>query len=80
MQRPTAENRFFSLTISRGALNGNGLGFAIMTKDPDLDKTKRLMGALLRMPPKQHADMKIGRRKTKPSADKPERKTAKPSR
>src|SRR5579862_55956 len=28
----------------------------------DLRKTKRLMGALLRMPPKPHSEMKLGRR------------------
>jgi hypothetical protein len=32
----------------------------------DLEKTKRLMGALLRMPPKQHSEMKLGKpQKTK---------------
>ena len=29
----------------------------------ELEKTKRLMGALLRMPPKPHEEMKLGRRK-----------------
>ena len=28
----------------------------------DLEETKRLMGALLRMPPKQHEDMKVKKR------------------
>jgi hypothetical protein len=28
----------------------------------DLEKTKRLMGALLRMPPKQHSEMKLGKK------------------
>jgi hypothetical protein len=31
----------------------------------DIQKTKRLMGALLRMPPKPHDQMKIGARKRK---------------
>jgi hypothetical protein len=33
----------------------------------DLEKTKRLMGALVRQPPKPHEAMKIGKRKAKPS-------------
>jgi len=32
----------------------------------DIEKTKRLMGALVRMPPKPHEDMKIGKSKQKP--------------
>jgi hypothetical protein len=39
-----------------------------MTEDPkneQIKQTKRLMGALLRMPPKPHSDMKIGKPKTK---------------
>ena len=31
----------------------------------DIDATKRLMGALMRMKPKSHEDMKIGTAKTK---------------
>jgi hypothetical protein len=32
----------------------------------DLDETRRLMGALVRMKPKQHEDMKVGKKaKTK---------------
>jgi hypothetical protein len=31
--------------------------------DDDMVRTKRLMGALGRLPPKQHKDMKIGKRK-----------------
>jgi hypothetical protein len=36
-----------------------------------LDDTKRLMGALLRMKPKQHEDMKVGKKK---KAKRPTRK------
>jgi hypothetical protein len=38
-----------------------------MAKKPskDLESTKALMGALLRQPPKQHGDMKIGSQKKK---------------
>jgi hypothetical protein len=34
-----------------------------MSRNPkeNLDETKRLMGALGRMPPKPHADMKLGK-------------------
>jgi hypothetical protein len=31
------------------------------SSDKDLDQTKRLMGALVRMPPKPHEDMKVGK-------------------
>jgi len=31
----------------------------------DLEQTKRLMGALVRMPPKPHEDMKVGKPKRK---------------
>lgn len=31
----------------------------------DLENTKRLMGALVRMKPKPHEDMKIGKKKVK---------------
>ena len=31
-----------------------------MAKSADLEETKRLMGALGRMPPKQHSEMKLG--------------------
>jgi hypothetical protein len=34
-------------------------------KPDDLKKTKALMGALLRMKPKQHDEMKIGNHKVK---------------
>jgi len=38
-----------------------------MAKDPqsDIEKTKRLMGALGRMPPKPHDEMKLGKVKVK---------------
>jgi hypothetical protein len=32
-----------------------------MSNDEGLSDTKRLMGALLRMPPKPHSEMKIGK-------------------
>jgi hypothetical protein len=32
-----------------------------MTDDKHLRDTKRLMGALLRMPPKPHSEMKVGK-------------------
>jgi hypothetical protein len=31
----------------------------------DIDDTKRLMGALVRMKPKQHEDMKVGKKPKK---------------
>lgn len=35
----------------------------------EIEQTKRLMGALLRMPPKPHSDMKVGVTKlTKPKS------------
>jgi hypothetical protein len=33
----------------------------------ELEETKRLMGALVRMKPKQHEDMKVGKAKKKRS-------------
>jgi hypothetical protein len=36
-----------------------------MMAEDDLRKTKALMGALLRMPPKPHSEMKIGKSKLK---------------
>jgi hypothetical protein len=41
-----------------------------MTKgrDANIENTKRLMGALLRMPPKPHKKMRVGR-KTKQQSD-----------
>jgi hypothetical protein len=41
------------------------------SKDDDLDDTKSLMGALVRMKPKSHEEMKIGKKK------KPKKKKAK---
>lgn len=38
--------------------------------DADLDKTKNLMGALMRMKPKPHEEMKVGK-KPKREAGKP---------
>ena len=39
-----------------------------MTKSRDeVQATKRLMGALLRMPPKPHSEMKVGKSKAKPT-------------
>lgn len=32
-----------------------------MAKEPELEATKKVMGALGRMPPKQHKDMKLGK-------------------
>jgi hypothetical protein len=43
--------------------------------DNDLDKTKKLMGALVRQPPKPHDEMKIGKPRTK-KAKSPARKRA----
>jgi hypothetical protein len=34
-----------------------------MAKDDPLEETKRLMGALVRQPPKPHEEMKLGRSK-----------------
>jgi hypothetical protein len=36
-----------------------------MTDSEKLNETKRLMGALLRMKPKPHEDMKVGKKKKK---------------
>lgn len=36
---------------------------SVMAKSSDLDETKKLMGALVRMRPKPHEDMKIGKKK-----------------
>jgi hypothetical protein len=45
-----------------------------MAKEADhLDDTKRLMGALGRMPPKHHSEMKLGKAKGK-SGKSPKRK------
>jgi hypothetical protein len=46
-----------------------------MDKNDNLEETRRLMGALGRMPPKHHSEMKLGKRRGKgtksPSARKP---------
>jgi len=34
-------------------------------KQDDLEKTRKLMQALVRMPPKQHEEMKMGEKKKK---------------
>ena len=40
-------------------------------QDNDLEQTKRLMGALGRMPPKHHSEMKLGKiARYKPKLDK----------
>jgi hypothetical protein len=38
-----------------------------VSKDNELDQAKKLMGALLRMPPKPHSEMKLGKSKGKPT-------------
>jgi hypothetical protein len=41
-----------------------------MTADKELDETRRIMGALVRMPPKPHDEMKLGKprgKKAKPA-------------
>ena len=47
------------------------------SKGKDLDETKRLMAALGRMPPKQHKDMKLGKRTAEPKASPNPRKSKK---
>ncbi len=46
-----------------------------MAEKKSLDETKRIMGALVRMKPKQHEEMKIGKKK-KQSARKPKKKNS----
>jgi hypothetical protein len=49
-----------------------------MTKETDdLAQTKRLMGTLLRMPPKPHSEMKIGKPKAKSAKSRGKKKTGK---
>ena len=43
-----------------------------------LEATKALMGALLRQPPKQHDEMKVGKKAAKKTAKKKPSKQAKP--
>jgi hypothetical protein len=47
-----------------------------MAKPPEtpLEQTKRLMGALVRQPPKQHDEMKIGKPEGKPIKNRPEKR------
>jgi hypothetical protein len=41
-----------------------------------LEQDKRLMGALLRMPPKPHAEMKLGKPKRKIAKNRPSKQKA----
>jgi hypothetical protein len=41
-----------------------------MPKSPDLGPAKRIMAAVLKLPPKQHSEMKVGSKKTKAKATK----------
>jgi hypothetical protein len=45
-----------------------------------VDKTKALIGALLRMPPKPHEEMKLGKRRRKRNLGKVETKPTKAKR
>jgi hypothetical protein len=46
-----------------------------MAKDPDqIEQTKRLMGALVRMKPKPHEEMKVGKKGKKKANKKTVRK------
>jgi hypothetical protein len=48
-------------------------------KPPEIDEEiKRIMGALVRTPPKHHDEMKLGKPKGKPSKGVPKRKEKKP--
>jgi hypothetical protein len=40
-----------------------GEAMTLADKRDDLGETKRLMGALVRMKPKQHEEMKVGKKK-----------------
>lgn len=40
----------------------------------ELDKTKKLMGSLVRMKPKPHEEMKVGKKAKKKSAKKKDKK------
>jgi hypothetical protein len=44
-----------------------------MSKDP-LDEAKRIMGALVRQPPKPHAEMKLGKPRRKNAKNPPKGK------
>jgi hypothetical protein len=51
--------------------------FGMAKKTPDtLDQSKRLMGALTRMKPKPHEDMKLGKSRPKRHDYAPEKRTA----
>jgi hypothetical protein len=41
-------------------------GLAMTKSKDDLDETKKLMGALVRMKPKPHEEMKVGKKSSKP--------------
>jgi hypothetical protein len=55
---------------------GNGIR-GMGKSPPDIEGAKRIMGALLRMPPKPHDEMKLGKRKAKPSKSPAKRKAVK---
>jgi hypothetical protein len=56
----------FALFTRARASSRDGLRRLVLgMTDKTLDDTKRLMGALLRMPPKPHSEMKIGKPKAK---------------
>jgi len=44
-------------------------------KSNDLEETKALMGALVRMKPKPHEEMKVGKKVAKKRVSKPKRAT-----
>jgi hypothetical protein len=48
------------------------------SKDKEIEATKRLMGALVRQPPKPHDEMKIGKRRREPPKKQTKKKVAKP--
>jgi hypothetical protein len=47
-------------------------------KKDELDDIKRIMGALVRMPPKPHDQMKLGKPRGKSSKSPAKRRSAKP--
>lgn len=44
-------------------LNGRDMQELLMAKDTSLESTKQLMGALVRMKPKPHEEMNVGKKK-----------------
>jgi len=46
-----------------------------MAKSDDLEKTRRLMGALVRMKPKPHEEMKVGKKKKQAASKQKKRKS-----